>query len=100
MIYTQNYSTPENSKRPASTGQNPPTTLRTPLDYSENAEAGTKTENLATEHPNRHPNSRSLLMDTNSLYRKKFPCYAFLNSLLILKPNCLNLSNRACYQYD
>ena len=65
-------STPKNSKRPANKGQNPPTILRTPLDYSEIAKAGTRTESMAAERPNAHENGRSLLMDINSLFRKNF----------------------------
>ena len=65
-------STPKSSKRPADKGQTTPTTLRTPLDYSEIAGAYGRTENLTTEHPNQHPNSRSLLTNMNSLFRKNF----------------------------
>ena len=72
MIYTQNYSTPKNPKRQANTGQNLPTTLLTSLEYSEIAEAGTRTVIMAAERPDRHQNSRSLLTDMNSLFRKNF----------------------------
>ena len=74
MICTQNYSTPINSKRPTNKGQTTPTTLRTSLDYSESSRAGTRTENLATDHPTRHQNNRSLFRKNFSLIRHpEFP---------------------------
>jgi hypothetical protein len=73
VIMPQINSTPKSSKRPANKGWNPPTTLRTPLDYSEIPEASARTENLGSERSNRRQNgkkSRSLLIDLNSLFRK------------------------------
>lgn len=73
MIYSQNYNTPRTLKRTANKGQTTPTTLLTPLEYSEIHGACASTQNLGKYGlfmTSIRLNPISLLMKLNSLFLK------------------------------
>ena len=73
MILSQNYTSRYFQKMPANTGQTLPTTLRTPLNYSEMHSIYTMTPLLPYKDRECGQNSLkivSLLMDLNSLFSK------------------------------
>ena len=81
MILPQNYISRYFQKMTTNKGQNPPTTLLTPLNYSGMYTNEARTENLDVEHPNQCQNGqiiRSLLLDFNSLFLEKISLLSHL----------------------